>query len=225
MIGGASPAGAPPCPTRSSPTPTSPSTLDTTDEWIVERTGIRERRIGGTTAGLAAEAGPPPLDSAGVDAADIDLLVLATTTPDQQRARRRPPRCSTRSACECGAVRPQRRLLRLRLRPRRRRTGSPPARARAHPRHRRRDAEPHHRLGRPRHRHPVRRRRRRRRARGATSGPGTCSAGTSGADGTRRAHPLRRRRRHLADGRQGGLPPGRPGHGRLRPARRWRRPA
>jgi 3-oxoacyl-[acyl-carrier-protein] synthase-3 len=59
------------------------ATLDTSDEWIFDRTGIRERRIGGTTAGLAIEAGQRALDSAGLAAADIDLLLLATTTPDQ----------------------------------------------------------------------------------------------------------------------------------------------
>jgi 3-oxoacyl-[acyl-carrier-protein] synthase-3 len=57
--------------------------VDTSDEWIVERTGIRERRIGGTTAGLATEAGQKAIASAGVDPASIDLLILATTTPDQ----------------------------------------------------------------------------------------------------------------------------------------------
>jgi 3-oxoacyl-[acyl-carrier-protein] synthase-3 len=55
--------------------------LDTSDAWIVERTGIRERRIGGTTAGLAAEAGRAALDRAGVD--EVDLVLLCTTTPDQ----------------------------------------------------------------------------------------------------------------------------------------------
>jgi 3-oxoacyl-[acyl-carrier-protein] synthase-3 len=58
--------------------------LDTIDEWITERSGIRERRIGGTTAGLATEAGRRALLHADIDPADIDLLVLATTTPDQQ---------------------------------------------------------------------------------------------------------------------------------------------
>ncbi len=57
--------------------------LDTTDEWIVERTGIRERRIGGTTSGLAADAGRMALERAGLDGSDIDLLILATTTPDR----------------------------------------------------------------------------------------------------------------------------------------------
>jgi 3-oxoacyl-[acyl-carrier-protein] synthase-3 len=58
--------------------------LDTSDEWIVERTGIRERRIGGTTSGLAADAGRAALARAGRSGAEIDLLILATTTPDRQ---------------------------------------------------------------------------------------------------------------------------------------------
>ncbi len=57
--------------------------LDTSDEWIVARTGIRERRMGSTTSELAVRAGRAALKSAGVDGADVDLLVLATTTPDQ----------------------------------------------------------------------------------------------------------------------------------------------
>ena len=57
--------------------------MDTSDDWITERTGIKERRVGGTTCGLAVEAGRAAIASAGVDLADIDLLVLATTTPDQ----------------------------------------------------------------------------------------------------------------------------------------------
>ena len=57
--------------------------LDTSDEWIVERTGIRERRVGGTTAGLSAEAGRGALGMSGLDPASIDALVLATTTPDR----------------------------------------------------------------------------------------------------------------------------------------------
>jgi len=58
--------------------------LDTTDEWITERTGIRERRHGGTTAGLAVEAGRQALEMAGLTGADIDFVLLATTTPDYQ---------------------------------------------------------------------------------------------------------------------------------------------
>ena len=57
--------------------------LDTSDEWIVERTGIRSRHLGGTTGGLATEAAAAALARANLSPADVDLLVLATTTPDQ----------------------------------------------------------------------------------------------------------------------------------------------
>ena len=59
--------------------------VDTSDEWIVERTGIRQRHIAGqgeTTATLALDAARNALDAAGVTASDIGLIVLATTTPD-----------------------------------------------------------------------------------------------------------------------------------------------
>ncbi len=58
--------------------------VDTSDQWIVERSGIRERHVGGTTIGLSIESGRAALDMSGVDLADIDALVLATTTPDTQ---------------------------------------------------------------------------------------------------------------------------------------------
>ena len=60
--------------------------VDTSDEWIVERTGIRSRYIaadGETTASLAADAARRALDQAGMVAQEIDLIVLATATPDQ----------------------------------------------------------------------------------------------------------------------------------------------
>jgi len=57
--------------------------MDTSDEWIQERTGIKERRVGGTTAGLSAEAGRKAIEMSGVDPARIDGLILATTTPDR----------------------------------------------------------------------------------------------------------------------------------------------
>ena len=60
--------------------------VDTTDEWIVERTGIRARYIAGegeTTASLATEAARRALDAAGLTPANIGLIVLATATPDQ----------------------------------------------------------------------------------------------------------------------------------------------
>jgi len=61
-------------------------TVDTTDAWIVERTGIKSRYVaadGETTATLAAEAARRALAHAEVDASEIDLIVLATATPDQ----------------------------------------------------------------------------------------------------------------------------------------------
>ena len=62
------------------------SQVDTSDEWIVERTGIRNRYIadaGETTATLAHQAAVNALAHAGIDAADVGLIVLATATPDQ----------------------------------------------------------------------------------------------------------------------------------------------
>ncbi len=58
--------------------------MDTSDEWIVERTGIRQRHVGGTTIGLSIESGRAALDMSGVDLAEIDALILASTTPDTQ---------------------------------------------------------------------------------------------------------------------------------------------
>jgi 3-oxoacyl-[acyl-carrier-protein] synthase III len=60
--------------------------VDTTDEWIVERTGIRERRIAApteTTASLAVEAGTAAIKQAGITPADVGLLIVATATPEQ----------------------------------------------------------------------------------------------------------------------------------------------
>ena len=57
--------------------------LDTSDAWIQERTGIRERRIGGTTSGLATDAARAALERAAVRPEDLDLTVVCTCTPDQ----------------------------------------------------------------------------------------------------------------------------------------------
>ncbi len=57
--------------------------LDTSDAWITERTGIKERRVGGTTASLSIEAAQKAMAASGLTPADIGMLVLATTTPDQ----------------------------------------------------------------------------------------------------------------------------------------------
>src|SRR6478672_3721337 len=59
--------------------------VDTSDEWIAARTGIRERHIaaeGETTSDLAYHAATRALEAAGVAAADLDLIVVGTTTPD-----------------------------------------------------------------------------------------------------------------------------------------------
>jgi len=56
--------------------------LDTTDDWIVERTGIKERRIGGITSEMAIEAGRRAIEHAGLSPVDIDVVLLATGTPD-----------------------------------------------------------------------------------------------------------------------------------------------
>jgi 3-oxoacyl-[acyl-carrier-protein] synthase-3 len=63
--------------------------LDTTDEWIRTRIGIARRHVGGPTSALAIAAGHQALRSAGLGPEEVDCLVLATTTPDQQL-----PQCS-----------------------------------------------------------------------------------------------------------------------------------
>ncbi|HWQ94689.1 MAG TPA: beta-ketoacyl-ACP synthase III [Gammaproteobacteria bacterium] len=60
--------------------------VDTTDQWIVERTGIRERRIaapGETTCDLAEQAARSAIEAARLTPGDIDLIIVATTTPDR----------------------------------------------------------------------------------------------------------------------------------------------
>jgi 3-oxoacyl-[acyl-carrier-protein] synthase III len=60
--------------------------VDTSDEWIIERTGIRQRHMaadGEMTSDLATAAAREALKAAGQSADDIDLIVLATATPDE----------------------------------------------------------------------------------------------------------------------------------------------
>ncbi len=60
--------------------------VDTSDEWIIERTGIRKRHVAAddeVTSDIATAAARDALEAAGLTAADVDLIVLATTTPDQ----------------------------------------------------------------------------------------------------------------------------------------------
>ena len=62
------------------------SMVDTTDEWIVARTGIKERHIaakGEFTSDLATNAAKNAIASAGINASEIDLIIVATTTPDK----------------------------------------------------------------------------------------------------------------------------------------------
>ena len=62
------------------------TTIDTTDEWIVSRTGIRERHIaadGELTSDLAVAAARPALEAAGIEANEVDLVIVATSTPDE----------------------------------------------------------------------------------------------------------------------------------------------
>jgi len=59
--------------------------VDTSDDWIFSRTGIRERRIAAAhemTSDLAVNASKNAIAAAGIEAQDIDLIVIATTTPD-----------------------------------------------------------------------------------------------------------------------------------------------
>ncbi|MEO1889048.1 MAG: beta-ketoacyl-ACP synthase III [Cycloclasticus sp.] len=62
------------------------STLDTTDEWIYARTGIRQRHVIAeheTTSSMAEIAAKHALDAAGVDASEIDLIIIGTSSPDR----------------------------------------------------------------------------------------------------------------------------------------------
>lgn len=57
--------------------------MDTNDEWITERTGIKRRHVGGSTASLSVASARRAIAMAGIDPATIDGLVLSTTTPDR----------------------------------------------------------------------------------------------------------------------------------------------
>ncbi len=57
--------------------------MDTSDEWITERTGIKRRHVGGSTALLSVASAQKALSMAKIDPASIDCLVLSTTTPDR----------------------------------------------------------------------------------------------------------------------------------------------
>ncbi|MGE0650820.1 MAG: beta-ketoacyl-ACP synthase III [Alphaproteobacteria bacterium] len=77
--------------------------VDTSDEWITGRTGIRERHVaaeGELTSEMATRAARQALDRAGLDGEDLDLIVLGTTTPDETF-----PAAATKVQCALGANR------------------------------------------------------------------------------------------------------------------------
>ncbi len=77
--------------------------LDTSDEWIRERTGIRERRIGGSAMSLGLTAAERALAQSGVAPSEIDFLVMATTTPDRITPATA-PMVATRLGLSCPAM-------------------------------------------------------------------------------------------------------------------------
>ena len=77
-------------------------TLDTSDEWIVERTGIKERHIGGTTSGLAIEAAQKALTQCRARRRQKSRTSCSPRRPPTAWCRARPRPCSTASACMVG---------------------------------------------------------------------------------------------------------------------------
>ena len=141
--------------------------VDTSDEWIRVRTGIRERRVAAaheTTASMGAVAGLRAIRTAGLEPDDIDLIILATLTPDYWMPSTAALVKEAIGNTQGGRVRRDGGLLGLRVRlchGERVHHGGP---GEARPGHRRRAADPVPRLHGPQHLHPVRRRRGRRRA-------------------------------------------------------------
>ncbi len=79
------------------------SWMDTTDEWIRERTGISQRHIGSSTTELATLASQRAMDAAGVGPSDIDLLLLATTSPEHI-CPGTAPGVASQLGLDCGAI-------------------------------------------------------------------------------------------------------------------------
>ena len=92
--------------------------VDTSDEWITTRTGVRERHMaadGETLSDFCVAAGTQALESAGVHAKDLDAVLIATVTPDQpipavaclvqqKLGPRRPPRGTRTPAARAGST-------------------------------------------------------------------------------------------------------------------------
>lgn len=78
--------------------------VDTNDEWITKRTGIKERRIleeGRTTSDLCIDAAHKALESANMSASDLDLIILATVTPDRHVSA---TACKIQKELGCGTI-------------------------------------------------------------------------------------------------------------------------
>ena len=141
--------------------------IDTSDEWIVQRTGIRQRHIaaeGEFTSHLAINAARAALADAGIDAQSIDLIVLGTSTPDNTFPATAVAVQAALGITPWRGLRPAGGLLGLHLRAVDRRQFPAHRRLQARAGDRRRDLLADPRLERPRHLRAVRRRRRRRRA-------------------------------------------------------------
>ncbi len=76
--------------------------MDTSDDWIRERTGITSRRLGSTTSELSIAAARAAIAQSGIDTADISQVILATTTPDYQMPGTAPA-VAHALGLECGA--------------------------------------------------------------------------------------------------------------------------
>ena len=164
--------------------------VDTSDEWIRERTGIRQRHIADDnelTSDLGTAAAKQALVRAGIDPVDIDLVICATATPD----RTFPATAVTHSAAarrhQGRRLRRAGRVLGLRLRHDDRRQSSEDRPVQARARDRRRNVLAHSRLDGSLDVRAVRRRRRRRRARSAAA-----ARHARGSRHSRHAHPLGR---------------------------------
>ena len=163
---------------RCSPTTTSQPRCDTSHEWIVERTGIHERHVGGTTVGLVRRGRPQGARDGRASTRRASTRSCSPPPPPTARAGHARPPCSTSSACAAARSTSTPRAA-----------GSSTRSSPAHGLiamgaekvlvHRHRHAVAHHRLERPQHGHPVRRRQRRRGARGRRRARASCSAGTS----------------------------------------------
>ena len=134
--------------------------VDTSDEWIVSRTGIRERRVAAaheTTASMAAVASLRAIRTAGIDPDDIDLILLATLTPDYWMPSTAALVKEAIGNTQGGRDGRRRGLLGLRLCVRHRAGVHHERDRQARPGDRRGAADPLPRLHGPQHLHPVRR--------------------------------------------------------------------